>query len=275
MPLVLASTEIKIKTVADHRISLIVRGEGKLTTVDSFHKDTIDGTMTFTTSASFDYLDFIVALKKDNIKVINKKFESKKSGETWDINMVPGEENIITSPSETIEEEEIVEEVEENSEGATEETSKAAEEGAEDTEVNTGETNSEEETLDNEATETTEEERTDEDATSESESPSPITGQAIKDLIPGNTSYLLWIVVAVAILATVIVFAKNKLANKPSSTSPYATDARIRNAEKKIREAQEEINRLKSKDERTEKLRRLEERYKQDQEAIKKLKEDL
>ena len=68
LPSILASTEFKVNTLPDHRISLIIREEGKLSTLDSHHITTESGTLSYTTSVSADNLDVLISLKKDGVK---------------------------------------------------------------------------------------------------------------------------------------------------------------------------------------------------------------
>ena len=88
---VIADTTFKIITLGDHRISLIIRENGKLTTIDSHHLNTGNGDLTITSSVTPEYLDLIVTLKKNTEEIIERKFEEVKSGEEILIKFIPGD----------------------------------------------------------------------------------------------------------------------------------------------------------------------------------------
>lgn len=263
IPFTIASTDFTIKTIKDHRISLIVRGEGKLVTVDSFHKDTGEGSgeaeLSFSTTSVHDYLDIIVSLKKDGNKIIDKSFSSLASGGNYIINMVPGEDNDIVLKSDLAAPEEVVEE-----EAETEETEEVVESETEET-----------------SDEIVEEETTEEVVeTDEVEGSVVGTGFSIKELIPSKSlSYIFWIIGIVAVLFVVVVMARKRVGKRKGNfnfSSPSSgSDRRIDNAERRLKEAQEEIRKLKDKEDNQRKLREVEDRYKRDQEEIKRLKADL
>jgi hypothetical protein len=116
MPLVFASVEMSIKTVPDHRISVIFRNPGELATLDSFHKDTGDGNIDISSLLTKTELDIQIILKtQDNsgkfITMLNKKFESVSTNNLIKVTAIPGEGiNIVDSFEGEVVEEEIPEE---------------------------------------------------------------------------------------------------------------------------------------------------------------------
>jgi hypothetical protein len=126
MPLVLASVDIKVKTVPDHRLSVIIRDVGKLVTLDSHHQGTGDGEVAISSFVSKSEVDIQVILRSIDvhgkfIDMIKEKFEGVPTGEVINIKLIPGETAEIVSsfdePEEEVEElvqespeEEVVEE---------------------------------------------------------------------------------------------------------------------------------------------------------------------
>ncbi|MAH06845.1 hypothetical protein CMI38_01180 [Candidatus Pacearchaeota archaeon] len=243
VPTILADTEFKITAPSEYRISLFIREEGELTTTDSFHKN-VDGSgeLTLTTSASHEYLDVTVTLKKGTNQIKTHKFESVKSGDVYTITMVPGIDPTILSSDELAasESEETIEE--------------------EDTEVE-------------EVVEETIEEEIEEETEAQA---SPTTGLAVSDLMPsGKFSYFLWVVIGVSALLFAILVARKKIDLSKKSPPENIDDKRLLSAEKRIKEAQDEINKIKNRSNNEKRLKDAQERFKKDQEEIKKLRGDL
>ena len=123
MPLVLASVDLSIKTAPNHRISVILRAVGELSTLDSFHKDTLDGNVAISSFITKSEVDIHVILKsldvKGNfIKMAEGRFDGVPTGEVININLMPGDvPEIVDSFEEEVVKEEAVEgEVEESPE---------------------------------------------------------------------------------------------------------------------------------------------------------------
>jgi|TARA_B100001971_G_C18186270_1_gene535828 hypothetical protein len=246
VPTILADTEFKITAPNEHRISLIIREEGKLSTADSSHQNVGEsGQITYTSSATAEYLDIIVTLKKEAKQIKTQKFESIKSGDTYTITIVPGLDTTILSSDELAasEAEELAEEevVEEPAEEVVEET------------IENPET---EEEIDAQASLT--------------------AGLAINDLMPsGKFSYVIWIVIGVGALLFIIIVARSKIDLSKKSPSGNIDDKRLLSAEKRIKQAQEEIEKIKNRSNNEKRLKDAQERFKKDQEEIKKLRGDL
>ena len=249
VPTILADTELKITDPSEHRISLIIRGEGKLSTADSSHQNVDEsGEITYTTSVTHEYLDIIVTLKKEAKQIKTQKFESIKSGDVYTITMVPGLDSTIlssdelaASESEEPVEEEVVKETETTEDTETEE---VVEEPVEEEVV--------EETIENPETEV---------------QASLTTGLAISDLMPsGKFSYVLWIVIGVGALLFIIIAARKKIDLSKKSPPENIDDKRLLSAEKRIKEAQDEINKIKNRSNNEKRLKDAQERFKKDQE---------
>jgi|TARA_B100001971_G_C18242570_1_gene571893 hypothetical protein len=261
LPTILASTEFKIDTVPDHRISLIIREDGKLSTLDSHHTDTSSEIISYSTSVSPNFLEVLISLKKDGIKLMDTKFSSLQAGDTYTITIKPGQDIEIISASElAAQETEKTDEPEEPVEEEVEDTKSTEEEPEESPEEN--------QLKEPEATETEDE---------PSIQASPTTGFAISNLIPsGKFSYVLWIVIGVGALLFIIIIARGKMnssGNAQGSTS--IDDKRLQKAENKLKEAQTEIDRIKNRSDKERKLKEAQERFKKDQDEIKKLRSDL
>ena len=105
LSLTLADTSIKIKTLPSHRISIIIREAGKLTSLESFHQDTSSGELTIASTATVSNIDMLVTLKKDTENIINRKYEGLTTGQELFLNFIPGEEGIKTAAEIAAEEE--------------------------------------------------------------------------------------------------------------------------------------------------------------------------
>jgi hypothetical protein len=123
MPLVLASVDLSIKTSPNHRISVILRGVGELSTLDSFHKDTLDGNVAISSFITKSEVDIHVILKSQDvqgnfIKMAEGRFDGVPTGEVININIMPGEvpEIVDSFEEEVVKEEAVEEEVEESPE---------------------------------------------------------------------------------------------------------------------------------------------------------------
>jgi len=114
LPMVLAiDTPITVKTLEEHRLSIIVREGGKLTSLKSFHQDTGSGEISVVASTSVDEIDLLLTLKKDGVVVLNDKdtFKNLPTGEPVIISFIPDEnvEIVVEAEPEVVEAEPVVE----------------------------------------------------------------------------------------------------------------------------------------------------------------------
>lgn len=243
-------TSMTIKTLSNHRVSVIVREAGKLTTLESFHKDTAGGELQISTNQVPASLDLIVTLKKDTSTIINKKFESVTAGKPIVINFVPGNVSLKTQ-------------AEIDAETAAAETP----EPETPVEETTNETPVEAEPLAETQTEAIEEIKK-----------SNVSGLAIFSNKENAKKmyYGLGIIIALAVIVFLILFARKKI-DQPSKFTvkklsdikeDHYTDKKLRDAEKRIEEAKREIEEIKNKDSR---VKQLKEQYEHDKKELKRL----
>jgi len=250
LPSILADASISIKTLPDHRVSVIVRNAGSLSTVDSLHKDTGSATavnpdyviVDYIPSISNEQIDLLVTLKKDGIEILKEKFFELSTSDFININMLPGDSGIVDSF------EEIVEEVDE-------------EEVAEDVE-------SEEVVI----------EETDEGVEDDDSVASPgITGnavQGVKDVFSSGTPYyILGAILGIFALVFIIQIGRKKL-ERGSDFKVVKwggnEDRRIADAEKKLTEAKKELDEINV---RKKKLTQAKEKFQKDREELRRLEE--
>ncbi|MEK6871300.1 MAG: hypothetical protein AABX16_00175 [Nanoarchaeota archaeon] len=266
-----ADTTIKIKTLPDHRVSLIVREAGKLTSLESFHKDTSTGELTITSTVSVASIDLLVTLKKDTANIINRKYEGIATGQELFLDFIPGEDKIKTA-----------------AEIAEEEAKKAAEETVKEDEINQktkeADTKLATETATEPASESIKEqtaENTDKKTTETSEESSTgLTSLAISG-IKENFSIIGAVIIGLIVVVVVILtfnssLVRGKIENfkiKPLSQlreeqKKTASHTRIEEIEGKLKSLQNELSDIKNKETR---LHELKERMKKDQEEFKKL----
>ena len=231
MPVVFAF-DLNIKTLPEHRISVIVREAGKLVSLDSFHKDTGTGEISFSSSVSKSELDLLVTLRKDGKNILNEKFESVALGDI-NINFFPDDFGIVES-FEVVEEEVIEEVVEEE----------VIEEVVEEPEV----------------------------VEEIPESKPGITGNTISNLRGVFNSNIFYYIVGglfvIGVLFFLILGSRKKIGNIKIKKIGEDYDVKLNNAEQKLIEAKNELDELKN---RRSKLREAQERLKRDRMELRKL----
>ena len=259
LPIVFAlETSMTIKTLSNHRVSVIVREAGKLTTLESFHKDTAGGEVQILTNQDPTSLDLLVTLKKDTITILNKKFEAVKSGEKLVINFVPGDVSLKTQ-------------AEIDAEAAAQAAAETPEPKAPVEETASEETPVETEPAAETQTESVEELKN-----------SKVSGLAIfsNKETTKKIYYGLGIIIALIVIVCIFFFVRKKIKSKDSMTDSFKvrklsdikgdhyTDRKLRDAEKRIEEAKREIEQIKNKDSR---VRQLKEQYEHDKKELKRL----
>jgi len=259
LPIVFAlETSMTIKTLSNHRVSVIVREAGKLTTLESFHKDTAGGEVQILTNQDPTSLDLLVTLKKDTITILNKKFEAVKSGEKLVINFVPGDVSLKTQ-------------AEIDAEAAAQAAAETPEPKAPVEETASEETPVETESAAETQTESVEELKN-----------SKVSGLAIfsNKETTKKIYYGLGIIIALIVIVCIFFFVRKKIKSKDSMTDSFKvrklsdikgdhyTDRKLRDAEKRIEEAKREIEQIKNKDSR---VRQLKEQYEHDKKELKRL----
>jgi len=259
-PMVLAiKTNMNITTLEGHRISVIVRETGKLSSLESFHNNTKKGNILLSTSVSSNVLDLIVTLRKDGKEKLNEKFIGLDAGQDLYINFIPGDVGIKT-------------EAEFEEELAALEAAKAENETAEANETITDDNESEEEAV-----------------ADDGGSKPGLTGAAISNIKSAAFSKITYyIVFAIVIVFVVILIARKKVRSKNSPVKIKADtgnkedkgdkgavkkdDAgKIEDIENKIKEAKEELDNIKN---RKKRLKDAEEKFKKDEEELKRLREE-
>lgn len=259
LPIVFAlETSMTIKTLSNHRVSVIVREAGKLTTLESFHKDTAGGEVQILTNQDPTSLDLLVTLKKDTITILNKKFEAVKSGEKLVINFVPGDVSLKTQ-------------AEIDAEAAAQAAAETPEPKAPVEETASEETPVETEPAAETQTESVEELKN-----------SKVSGLAIfsNKETTKKIYYGLGIIIALIVIVCIFFFVRKKIKSKDSMTDSFKVrklsdikgdhyiDRKLRDAEKRIEEAKREIEQIKNKDSR---VRQLKEQYEHDKKELKRL----
>jgi preprotein translocase subunit SecG len=267
-------TKITVKTLENHRISIVVRGSGELSTLESFHKDTGTGALSITTSSSKTEIDLITTVRKDGVKIINEKFEGLKAGEEIVLQLLPGNVKIIDE-EETV----TVNETEEEEEEEVVETNETQEEQVAEAEI---EELAEEVNLDAEAEENLEE---------INEEDTSVTGSAVSSNktfgFTKVTYYIIGAIFLVSAIAFTIFTLKNKKVKTKSnktyinfkvtrkkgnenSKEEIASDEKILEVEKKIMDAKKELENIKNKKKRIEDAKRRFEESKKELEDLEK-----
>ena len=246
MPLFLA-LDLNIKTLPGHKISVIIRAVGQLSSLDSYHQETGDGNVFISSEVSEDPVDLLVTLKKDDINILNKKFEGVSTAKLININFVPGEEIGIFDKKEKNETQVNVTES-----NASVQTS------------NDAENSNDAEKITNQTSEI--------EGVEEVEKPG-ITSKAIeniKDIVTSKTTYYIIAgIVAVVILFFAVRFTRGRFppesfrVTKLSSISSH--DKRLEDAERKLDDAKKELDEIKN---RKNKLEEARERFKRDQKEL-------
>lgn len=255
--------EINIKTYPNHRISVIIRPSGELSSLDSFHQDTGDGNVKLSLSAPVDEIDLLVTLKKDGVKLLDKKFKEVSTEKPINIKFIPGE-----TP-------EIVESFEEKKETESN--------------VTLDDNNTEEKVIENKKLESLEENKTEkleeekdvkdvkEKVGENVEEVVPITGktvESLKKIVTSKLTYYIIGVVAIIAVFFLVYFMRNKIPTdfkirKLSSMRDY--EGKLADAEKKLESAKEELDEIKDK---KKKLREARERFEKDRKELMKLETD-
>ena len=234
-------TEIKIKTLADHKVSIFVYPDDSATSINSFHitADSV-GSVSVTHSSGHAKIDLLVKVTKDGNKVFLERFEDYIAGNPISIRVDYEEVSGTYDPQAA---------------------AKAA--AAQNTTVEENVT-----------------------VAQEKEPSSQITGEVVA-ASPESSSTAFYFVVVIGILAAIVIvlfvikrfmpfsqfkFGHSSPSVRPSS-SPYtanlaAEERRIKEVERKIVDAQKELNVLKGQ----ERIKAAEKRLEMDRRELEKLK---
>ena len=258
MPIVFAGANVEIKTLKNHRISLVVRNAGELTALNTYPKETGNGNLTIQLLENNDFLDLIITLNKDANKILTKKFENVENKEPIIINLIPGKVELITEIKAEIKNETL--EVNKTSENKN--------------------VTSETGNLSNEENKT-------EEVVVEGVG-GAVTGSAIKktEFTIKKISYIIGVVIGIAFLLMIIIYTRKKMIKEKGNFSEFkirpvsdvkvmSSEQRLADAEKKIKDAEDEINRIKNRKYNEERLKQAEEKFRRDQEELRKLREEL
>ena len=263
MPIVFAGANVEIRTLKNHRISLIARNAGELTILESYPKDTGNGNLTIQLLTNNNFLDLIVTLNKDGNKILNEPFKNVENKEPIIINLIPGKVELITKIETKIENETL--EVNETSEVNENETAITGNPADED-------------------------EKTEEIKMEIAEGTNgAITGSAIKKtgfLTTKKISYIIGVVIGIVFLLMIIIYTRKKMTKDKENFSEFkikpasdvkvmSSEQRLADAERKIKDAEDEINRIKNRKYNEERLKQAEEKFRRDQEELRKLREEL
>lgn len=268
LPVILADFVINIETLKDHRVSVIVRDEGKLTSLESFHQNTGNGEISITSTVNKEYVDLLVTLKKDGATILNEKFPSMSTAKPIYITLIPGNVKATTGKEEPVV-------------NITNTTNSTANNSTANTTTQAQETSQPNITaIPNSST------PSNNSADEKKDLNSTITGGVTdflekgKDLVfSKNTLYLIGTIIALVAVFMMITYARKKIKlkkqpylnfkfNLKDVGSSQSTEKRIETAERKLKEAQEEISDLKGRERR---IREVEERFKKDKEELRKL----
>ncbi len=246
-------TEINVKTLPDHKASIFIKEGGKLVTLESFHEVAdSEGMISITYTGSQDFLDIIVKVTENGEKILLVKFEGYDAGFPIYIQAKPGDSLRDYSGLEAEEEEEEVEE-----------------------------TAAEEEEVEDEVEEEPEVEVEDE----VEEGTAGVTGGVISDegfdfsSISGKMYLIIGgVVIGIVVLLVFVKFGMSKLKDPAFSYKTVKPvpdvgkmEKEIDKAERKIREAKEEISKITNQD----KITSAEKKLQEDREALEKLKEGV
>ena len=267
IPTILA-ININIKTLPSHRISIIIREAGKLTSLESFHKDTGDGNVLLTSSVDKSEIDLIVTLKKDGVNILNEKFESISTAKPINIDFVPESVELILGELEP-----VVNETNETEENLTETAGTTVN-------VNVEVTNeSEENETIEESAPTTETQTEEVDAKK-----GKITGAVIEGtkavFTSKTTYYVIGGIFILGVLFFAVFIARKKLkfksghyinfrvGNTNETKISTGHDKRLAEAEKKLEEARKDLDEIKNRKSKLEEVRK---RFEQDKKELDKL----
>lgn len=249
MPLALAGTTINVKTISGHKASVIMLGAGDTYEfLDSKHVPTGD-----TGEVSIDYagdrteLDVLVKITKDGEDVVSHRFDGMDATSPMYLQVIPGK---ISENYKELEEKK-----------AAEEAAKAVPEVVE-------------ESVDGEIVQEGVAEEN-----SEGDENSKVTGNAISIdsiKIPKNVYYIVGgIILAAAILLAGLKMGPSVVRAIPRPSvggySGGATTKQLADAERRIKEAQAEINKLKNRD----KIDAAERKMQKDKEELERLKKGI
>jgi len=252
----LMALNINIKTLPEHRISLIIREAGKLTSLESYHQDTGNGNLSIVAIADREKIDIILTLKKDGVTIINEKFSEISTNDPLFIDFIPGEVELsIGTPV-----------------GAKSEVSnKSSEETTNETVVNNTE-----ELIPSENSEETPE-------VTETSSFGKITGAAISNVKSAASSkttyYIIGGIFIIAVFFFITMAMRKRLSSKSENIkitklsdriSSDKDEEAIAEAERKIEETKKELDDIKNKKGR---IKEAQEKLRRDQEELRMLEE--
>lgn len=261
-----ASTNIHIDTLPNKRLFIQYLKTGEVYTIvkDSTLKNTSSkGEVLISESFSVDYIDLKMALRDDSGTILNDKVTNIKTGGNVYISFTPGhvgiiEKNETAAPT--------------NQTSAINQTNITVQ----------NQTTQENTTLSNVTTTFNQTNETKE--ISPEKTNNSITGFSIKEKLPSIkinwkiVGYSAGIILIILVLgAGIVIFVKkrpktfnSKVYFAPKTSRADGVDERsLREAEKRIKEAQEEIQRIKSRDE---KIKEAERRVEQDKQELERLK---
>ena len=247
MPTIFASIDFNIETLPDHGVSIFIRNAGKLSTLDSIHTQSGSGVVSISSDKTSSSIDLLVKLKKDGKDIIKENFYEIPTDNPININLIPGEVDIVDSFKEV---------VEENNETETENL---------EVEINEEELNEEPDIEDREVVENTE------------ELASGLTGKVVqsskKVLSSKTTYYIIGGIVIILVLGFLIHMSRNKTPGsfKVVKFGENNYDRRLEDAERKLEVAKSELDEIKN---RKSKLREAEEKFKRDKEELERLKRE-
>ncbi len=252
IPQILASTtDVHINTLKDRKISVIILKSGETySRIESFHKNTGNGNLTFSGSWAVNKIDIDLTLRRDGVTVIHERLTDIEAGKLIYINFIPGNIGIVEK---TAENDSLAQNITSISEPLQD--SNLSEE------INQAESNQ--------------------------TSNSPISGSAI-DTTSFSMPKINWkivfyilgvFMVLILVVGVFLIFKKrqkgmdSKIYFGSKSSRNYKltfTEQRaLKTAEEKVKKAQEEIDKIRNRDQR---IREVEKRLTQDKAELEKLK---
>jgi ABC-type Na+ efflux pump permease subunit len=256
-PVVLADTPITVNTLKDHTLSIIILDPTETySSLESFHllNSGADGKVTVATAVDMDTIDVFVIIRKDGVKILSERLTDFSTESAIDINLYPKgfEPETVAADSNYTEEDTTVKTLEEDS--AVETFEEAVEESEE---------------IPKEIIEKN---------TEEPEFTPEITGAAVSESLVKIPVVVYFIIAAAIIAAFFILFFSKRLMRKRDPAYNYKaikdfvnvgdTGKDLMDAEKKLKEAQAEISRIKNKDQ----IFQAEKKIKEEMEKLEKLK---
>ncbi len=248
-------TKINVRTYTDHKVSIFIYENGQLTLLDSHHADSGEsGEVSYTYTSSVENLDVSVKITKNGERIMLEKFEDITAGEELFLRVEP--DNVLRD----------YRDLEQAAEAETNETGNVTEETVVEETNETG--NVTEETV-----EAINEEEEETDAT--------ITGNAVSGSDGISLTFIYYIVGFIVLVGVVVLIIlgikKWRASATPTSKEKtkqyfsYPKNREIEEAEKKIREAQRELNKIKNEG----KIREAEMKLQEDKKNLQRLKEGL